>query len=135
MLAAYCTSLRLSHGADLALFDDAMRPILTRVIRARAGGAVRDATVGAAASALARTVAASTAALEISRVPAPIRGDVRAVRIEKQAILEHAVAAANGDAAGFDFLVQAESNGGGVVAALSRIGVFTRASCGADAVR
>jgi hypothetical protein len=127
-LDAYCGGLRGSGYADVTLFDGAMRPILVRLLKMSAYR-TQDGTLAADATAVSRTITASVSAASLARVPAPIRADVRAVRIEKQAIVQHVVAGANGDASAFQFEVQAESTEGGVAPQLIRIMAFLRSSC------
>jgi hypothetical protein len=127
-LDRYCASVASGGSADVTLFDDAMRPLLTRGVSASALH-TSDPSLTADATALLNTVTASVSPNALAQVPAAIRTDVQAVRTEKQAILQNLVNAANGDPSGVQFLVQASSTIGGVQQQLVDIAAFLQANC------
>lgn len=128
LLDSYCASVASGGYAEVTLFDDAMRPLLTRGVTDSALH-TSDPSLAADATALSNTVGASLSATALAEVPAEIRAEVQAVRTEKQAILQNLVNAANGDPAGIQFLVQASSTGGGVQQQLVDIAGYLEANC------
>jgi hypothetical protein len=128
LLDAYCQSVVATGYADVTLFDDAMRPLLTRGVTVSATR-VSDPSLAADATALLNTTTDSISPSSLAQVPTDIRADVQAVRTEKQAILQHLVSAANGDASAFQFLVEATNTVGGVQPQLENIATFLQSNC------
>jgi hypothetical protein len=131
LLDAYCASVASGEHADATLFDDAMRPLLTRGVTDSALH-TSDPSLASDATALLNTVTASLSAPSLAQVPVDIRSDVQVVRAEKQAILHNLVNAANGDASGIQFLVQATNTAGGVQQQFVSIATFLQANCPAS---
>jgi hypothetical protein len=131
LLDAYCHAVATSGYADVALFDSAMRPLLTRGLTAFSLH-MSDPSLAADATALLTTVTASLSASALAQVPSQVRTDVQAVRTEKQAILQHLVSGANGDGSAWVFIEQATDTGGGVVSQLGNIGTFLQDNCPAS---
>jgi hypothetical protein len=127
-VAAYCASVASGANQDAMLFDDAMRPLLTRGI-ATAATRTADPTLAADATPVLNTITASLSATALAQVPAAIRADVQAVRTEKQGVMQHLISAANGDQTAFTFIVQAESNGGGVLPSITNVATYLQTNC------
>jgi hypothetical protein len=128
VIRSYCDALHADHFADVTLYDDAMRPLLVRLVRASAYRS-RDAKLAADTTALLSARASSLSSAALAPVPAPLRADIRAIRAEKLAILRNVVLGANGDQAGVQFIVQSESNEGGVMSQVLRSSAFLRTHC------
>jgi hypothetical protein len=127
-LDKYCASVATGGYAEVTLFDNAMRPLLTQAVTDSTLHTT-DPSLAGNATALLNSITASLSTTSLAQVPAEIRTDVQAVRTEKQAILQNLVNAANGDASGVQFLVQASSTGGGVQQQLVNIGTYLQANC------
>ena len=128
LLDKYCANVATGGYAEVTIFDNAMRPLLTRAVTDSALHTA-DPSLAADATALLSSATESLSTTSLAQVPVEIRADVQAVRTEKRAILQNLVNAANGNASGVQFLVQASSTGGGVQQQLVAVASYLQANC------